>query len=294
MISNRKSKDKSINLMPSRYKYRSSNSINDIKQGREKVNLANQSAKKLIDWGKVTTTLLSLLIIGLIIYSITLSNLPNIAIVSNKSDSLIQPVNTYKNTVQHILARSIFNYTKLTINTDALSNEITKLFPEIYKAVVVLPLVSHTLVVELIPTQAVSVIQANKSNYVIDSRGIVIGTISNKTEQSKGLPILKDDNHLSLNLGQQVLSTSSTTFINTVVDEFKAKNIQITGMSLSTQPFELDVSVKGEQYFIKFNLLGDARLEAGTYFATYKQLNSTNTLPSKYIDVRVDGRAYYE
>lgn len=296
MIRLRKTKDSTSKSVPNRYKYRPPVTDSDISQGRNKNGkIINQNVMKVIDWGKVTTSLLFIIIIGLIFYTITLSNSPNIEIVStNYSNTFIQPVNIYKNALKHILSSSVSNDTKLTINTDAISNEITKQFPEIYKAAVVVPLVSHTLVVELIPTQAVCVIQANKSNYVIDVRGIVIGTISNKLEQIKGLPILKNNNNLSLNLGQQVLSTSSTNFINTLVDEFKAKNIQLTDLSLSSQPFELDAYVKGEQYYIKFNLLGNARLEAGTYFAAFNHLSSTNSLPSKYIDVRVAGRAYYE
>jgi hypothetical protein len=58
---------------------------------------------------------------------------------------------------------------------------------------------------------------------------------------------------------------------------------------------ELDVQLNGRPYFVKFNLQSNnPRGEAGTFLATIAQLSRQNIVPGHYVDVRVDGRAYYQ
>jgi hypothetical protein len=66
-------------------------------------------------------------------------------------------------------------------------------------------------------------------------------------------------------------------------------------MSLPSNANELDIQIAGQPYEVKFNLHSDkAREQAGTYLATIASLQKQGITPSKYIDVRVDGRAYYQ
>ena len=74
-----------------------------------------------------------------------------------------------------------------------------------------------------------------------------------------------------------------------------AKHITITSMTLPPAADELDVHLTGVNYYIKFNLANDdARQQVGTFLATQAQLKSQGITPGQYIDVRVDGRAYYQ
>jgi hypothetical protein len=66
-------------------------------------------------------------------------------------------------------------------------------------------------------------------------------------------------------------------------------------MTLPPAASELDVQIVDQPYFIKFNLENDdPRQQVGTYIATQAYLTSQHITPAHYIDVRVDGRAYYE
>ncbi len=66
-------------------------------------------------------------------------------------------------------------------------------------------------------------------------------------------------------------------------------------MTLPVGTSELDVRLAGQPYSVKFNLeSGTARQQAGTFLATESKLKSQNVTPAEYIDVRVDGRAYYK
>ena len=58
---------------------------------------------------------------------------------------------------------------------------------------------------------------------------------------------------------------------------------------------ELDMYLTGQSYYVKFNLADSSPLqEVGTFLAVRQNLQQQGITPSQYIDVRVDGRAYYK
>jgi hypothetical protein len=52
--------------------------------------------------------------------------------------------------------------------------------------------------------------------------------------------------------------------------------------------------MNGVGYFVKFNLHGNAREEAGAFLAVKEYLESSHKTPGEYVDVRVENRAYYK
>jgi hypothetical protein len=86
-------------------------------------------------------------------------------------------------------------------------------------------------------------------------------------------------------------------FIVSVVQQVKAHNIDISSLTLPSGTSELDMRLNNQPYFVKFNMhagLASARQQAGTFIAVKNRLESQGIAPSQYIDVRVDGRAYYQ
>ncbi|MGH7241431.1 MAG: hypothetical protein ACREGB_03995, partial [Candidatus Saccharimonadales bacterium] len=69
----------------------------------------------------------------------------------------------------------------------------------------------------------------------------------------------------------------------------------VESMALPPAAYELDVKPAGVGYFVKFNMHEDtARQQAGTFLAVRERLVSQGVTPGSYIDVRLDGRAYYK
>jgi len=81
------------------------------------------------------------------------------------------------------------------------------------------------------------------------------------------------------------------------VRQLRAQNVSIKAMTLPAASSELDVYIGGTSYFVKFNLqdINDsaANIQSGTFLALKKHLAEQNKTPSQYIDVRLEGRAYY-
>ena len=77
--------------------------------------------------------------------------------------------------------------------------------------------------------------------------------------------------------------------------QLTAKQYTISALTLPAGTSELDASLSGLPYIVKFNLQAtNARQQVGTFLATAGRLSSQHITPAKYVDVRVDGRAYYQ
>jgi hypothetical protein len=112
-----------------------------------------------------------------------------------------------------------------------------------------------------------------------------------------GLQIITDDNNPIPTPGRGgiAMSSADVSFISTVVYEIRNGGLTISSISLPAISRELDVSIAGQGFYIKFNLAtGDARQQAGTFLAAWQYLQQHQQVPNHYIDVRVDGSAYYQ
>jgi cell division septal protein FtsQ len=200
----------------------------------------------------------------------------------------------YQAAADKLLASSIWNRNKITINTGQISRQLTERFPELSSASVTLPMLAHRPIVYVQPAEAALVVAANNGAFVIDQNGRALMPSAN-LPTARNLPQLVDQSGLPVRTGSQVLTSDDISFIQTVLTELGAKHVRVSSMVLPVESQELDVYIDGQPYFVKFNLANDdARLQAGTYLATAAQLKRQQMTPKKYVDVRVDGRAYYK
>lgn len=212
------------------------------------------------------------------------------------NQSFLKNTQTYQTAADKLLAASIWNRNKLTINTDAISRQLLKQFPELSDASITLPLLSKRPTVYVQTTQPALVLVSGNGTFVLDTDGKALLNTDNLTPQVRhGLPVVTDQSGLDVSLNHQALSSGDVSFVRTVVIELSARHVGISSMILPPDASELDVHISGKPYFVKFNLQsGDARQQAGTFLATQAQLQRQHITPSRYIDVRVDGRAYYK
>ncbi len=171
-----------------------------------------------------------------------------------------------------------------------------KQFPELSSVSVVLPLLAHRPVVYLTPSQPTLIITGLSGSYVLDDNGKALFTVTDtKTIPSLKLPVLTDQSGLKLSLGQRVLSSTDISFIETIIAQLVAKQVMVSSLTLPVASREIDITITGQPYFVKFNLQdGNALEQAGTLLATKARLSSQGIVPAHYIDVRVPGRAYYQ
>lgn len=226
------------------------------------------------------------------------SNVKIVPLVPLKSSgtSFLHSQSVYQNAANQLLARSIWNRNKITINTGHISQEMLQKFPELSGVSITLPLLSQRPIVYIQSAQPALLLQGQNGSFVVDNTGKALVNIGNAPTSSQNLPVVTDQSKLDITINRQAVTTDNVDFILTVVKQLEAAHFTIHSLVLPASTSELDVRVQGQPYEIKFNLqsgAGDARQQAGTFIAAQAKLQSQHNTPAEYIDVRVDGRAYY-
>ena len=217
---------------------------------------------------------------------------------NDTSTTLIFDKAAYEAAADHLLSESVWDRNKITIDTAKISHQLLVQFPDLSTASITIPLFSHNPIIYVQPSQLALIIKSTASgSFVLNESGkaVLANTPNPIVAGQTPLPVVTDLSGLKLALGYQVVPASTVSFVQTVAAQLLAKHYTITSMTLPSATSELDVALTGKPYIIKFNLENnDPRQQVGTFLATITELQSQNITPTKYVDVRVDGRAYYQ
>ena len=303
VFSKRKNKQKtnSDRIMPHsmpNYSYHGTldNKGSDKKRDRSKNIVRKLKPTKKLFLEKFGLIILAIVIVVSLISTLYLSN--NSVVILEKGSNNQQLYQNYqpyvKTEADKLLASSIFNSSKLTINTSKITSTLEADFPMYSSISVNLPFISHRPTIYLIPAEVAIEVNSPSGQYLVSNEGkVMLKGSSLASFSSLNLPPLSYQGVIP-NVGQQILTTNEVKFIQTVVYELSLGGDKITSMSMPQGTSELDVQLTGVSYYIKFNIeSNDARRQSGSLLATQRYLKSQNITPSKYIDVRSDGRVYY-
>ena len=228
---------------------------------------------------------------------LSLSTDPKVVpLTTTASQTLLRPTAVYETAASQQLGGSIWNRNKITLDTSGLSRQLLNQFPELSGVSVTIPLLAHRPLVYVEAVQPALILVTSNGSFIIDTGGKALSGASSPTSLNQPqLPLLTDQSGLRIQPNHQALPAADISFIQTVLAQLSAKQVTVSGMTLPAAASELDVHLSGQPYFVKFNLeSSNARGQAGTFLATIAQLRRQNITPGQYIDVRVDGRAYYK
>lgn len=189
----------------------------------------------------------------------------------------------------HIQSRS-----KLTINRQKITNELTAKFPELRRTTVTTPLFSNRAVVRLEVSRPELVLSSGSDTFLLDTRGVSLLNTAKEHAlvKSDALPVVTDQSNTPISLGKRALTSAQVAFILELNHQSQAKNLNTVSINLSAGAGELVVRYADIPYFVKYNINEDARKSFGTFYATKEYIERTNVKPAEYIDVRIPERAY--
>ena len=243
--------------------------------------------------------LIILLIAGLVslINILSLSGNANVLpLTHDTSSSLLRDQSEYEAAADKLLNSSVWNRNKVTIDTGSVSQQMLAQFPELSSVSVTIPLLAHRPLVYVESGQPALILVTGSGSFLVDTNGkalIKAGTAGDLNQPK--LPIVNDQSGLDIRLNHLVLPANNVAFIQAVAAQLAAKQFKVESMALPLKTSQLDVKIAGQPYSVKFNLQNNkARQQAGTFLATIAQLKKQNITPTQYVDVRVDGRAYYK
>ncbi len=243
-------------------------------------------------------TYIAIILVGVsFVYALTLDTNPKVLLgKSSDSNTLLRSSATYQTAISAMLEESIFNRSKLTLNTETIAAKIQKKFPEIQQATVSLPFIGRRPVIGLDPAEPALSFVSGNDTFIMANDGRLLIRVSDMVKGSAvpKLPTVQDESSIPAEQGEQVLPKENVTFITTVLYQLSAKKITVDSMQLPKAPNELRARISGTKYYVKFSLVGDARVQSGAFLAVYDRLKSQNVTPAEYIDVRVEDRVYFK
>lgn len=274
------------------YSTRQSSNVQSSSQTRQPRN--DQQTKQ-----GIVTILPSLLamfvIVACVLYATSLDSQPRIQINSSTNKQLLRDSNFYQKAGGKIIQSSIFNRSKLTIDTNGVAAELEGEYPELGKVSVIIPLVSRRPIIEVQPAQAMIRLTGSSGSFIVDEQGRVLVKGADATSRVRdSLPNVIDESGLKLELGKQVLPITVVDFINQLASQLNAKHITSQSLTLPAIANELHLRVEGTTYYVKFDLQGDPRQQAGAYLAAKEKFETDKTTPSEYLDVRVPEKVFYK
>lgn len=254
----------------------------------------SQGPSRPRDWRRLrmipTLTALTI-ILGSIVFSTTLTTSPVVNFVGDSSPYHSDDV--YREAAQSLVEGSIFNRSKLTINTGKIEEKLLRAYPELDAAELSLPVIGRRPTLTLHLRRPVLILASKQSTLIVDSNGVVISEAALVSSAVKDvLPRLQDESGLDIKVGFQVLTAETIAFIDNITQQLTAKGLVLDRLVLPKVANEIDIFVKDQNYFIRADITGDARLQMGAFLATRDKLK--DNLPKEYVDVRVEEKVFYK
>lgn len=280
------------------YANRSANELNLGRTNQEEVPVRH-SSKYVRFMNRLPVFGVAILLLVVVVSQLVLTTKPRLVILSstNNSDLFLQSTSVYQTAADKLFSQSLGNQNKLTVDAAGISAKLRAMFPELSDVSVTLPVVGSQPTIYLQPAEPTFILSANNNSYVVDSTGRALAYAQDMPAQNRAsLPSIVDQSGLQPQVGRQVLSSTSVTFMQTVLGQLKAQHVGVGKIVLPSASFEIDMYITGKPYFVKFNThdANGALQQAGAYIAVAQDLAGKNITPSQYIDVRIDGRAYYK
>jgi cell division protein FtsQ len=107
------------------------------------------------------------------------------------------------------------------------------------------------------------------------------------------LPVVEDTTNLPVKAGDKVVPAKFVSFCLELVGSLPKQGVQITGLKIPESTTEVFV-VTNQNYYIKFDTERSASAEVGDLSRVLAQLKSQNKKPTEYVDLRIEGKAYYK
>jgi hypothetical protein len=284
--------------LDNKFSYRSRRSDTVLNTGRQLQRDLSPKVKRGINFWLQRFGLFILLVVLVVsaVNALTLSSTPKILPLNGSQDSFLRDLGDYQAAGHELLASSFLNSNKITVDSAKISRQLLERFPELSSASMTVPLLAHRPIIYVQSARPVVIIVGQGGAFVVGNTGKALIRGDDAAALAKyHIPVVTDQSGLRLQADRQALPVKDVDFIQTVITQLAAKQFTVATMTLPGGTNELDVQPAGQPYVIKFNLQSDKpRQQAGTFLSTIDYLKKQNSLPTKYVDVRVDGRAYYQ
>ncbi len=224
-----------------------------------------------------------------VVYNTTLSSSPYIVFAGDASPYRAKEY--YQSKSEDILQSSVKNKSKLTLNVGRTETALLEEFNEFDVVRLTMPIIGRRPTLTAHVRQPALLLATTTNIFVVDGSGkVVVDANALPSSAKEKLLSVKDQSGLAVSVGAQVLTSETVAFIKEMAHQFTEKQMVITEVVLPTTPNEVDIRIKDLKYFVRADTMGNARLQAGAFFA----VKDSGVAPSEYVDVRVEEKVFYK
>jgi hypothetical protein len=238
-----------------------------------------------------------IVIIGLLLLNTTLSS--SEVAISDESTSY-RPTVVYDEKVDELFNASVLHKSKFTFSSDSFEREIISAFPEVSRAVAVVPIAGRQLQVYLEFVQPlVRMTTTDNQEGVIGEGGVFVFLDTKILEESSlyELPILILKDQPQIQEGTLLLTSTESNLIRLLRSEFDGSDTfrpKLSSITFDVKKREMEARFKGVGYYAKLTPERDAREGVGSLVAILKDAVERKRVPKEYIDVRVEDRVFIQ
>lgn len=133
--------------------------------------------------------------------------------------------------------------------------------------------------------------QTTGKTYLLSGEGIIVAEAGQGSNLK--LPVVVDSASLPVKLGDQVAPARFIQFSLDMIRLLPKQGLQVASLEVPATTNEVYITTN-KGYYIKFDTTRQASAEVGDLAKVLALLKSQNKQPAEYIDLRIDGAAYYK
>jgi hypothetical protein len=249
-----------------------------------------------LSFSRVVNYLIAIGAVGLVVFATTLSTNPTVEL--RKDNAKYYEAAVYEAAASDAAKSSIFNRSKLFFQDTAFIRDMKTKFPEISTVKPIMPLGGRDMSVIITVSEPFAYVTSGTDSGVLNSDGVLV--VKNGQSVPDNLINLRfTEPQSNFAVGSRIMTESELNLLTMLVREMKtlqfsdSKNGSIKQVLFNVADGQMEAQLQDKPFFIKLSTFTtDGDQQVGGAVATLKQLDRENILPTKYIDVRVPGRAF--
>lgn len=223
-----------------------------------------------------------------IIYLVLFSNIFQINTINVQGPNTALSQDLQRGTEQYLDAR-LFGRNWLFVNTQDLRNTLQKSFSG-QESIAVDKVFASKLVIKTDEQKPAIAWKTGSRRFVISVNGRVMSEL--QPNQDSSYVVVTDNSNIPVSVGDNVAGREFVAFTTAVADYMKANNLGPTELYISETTGELNAK-SSQGYIIKLDATTDPAAQIRSLQAIIDHLKSTNKKPNEYIDLRIEGKAFY-
>lgn len=150
----------------------------------------------------------------------------------------------------------------------------------------------NKLLIKTDEARAAVVWKTGPKSYRLSSSGKVVSELG-ANESISSLPVVTDTNNIPVQIGERVVANDFNVFITKLYEYLRSANMEIEQLTVGSTTAEVAVKLK-DGYELRFSTVSSVDSQIKSFQAVQDLLKEQNKKPQQYIDLRIDGKAFYK